>query len=86
MSGGATTIATARVARAAPDGYTLLLHNLQISANVSLYHNLPFDTEKDLTPHVVTVESPSFESAASQLMYGTMPEADTERSVRLFAA
>ena len=41
VSGGGTTIATARVARAAPDGHTLLLHNLQISANVSLYGNLP---------------------------------------------
>ena len=50
VSGGATTIATGRVARAAGDGYTLLLHNLQISANVSLYHHLPFDTEKYLTP------------------------------------
>ena len=36
VSGGATTIATGRVARAAPDGYTVLLHNLQISANVAL--------------------------------------------------
>jgi tripartite-type tricarboxylate transporter receptor subunit TctC len=50
VSGGGTTIATGRVARAAPDGYTLLLHNLQISANVALYPKLGFDTEKDLTP------------------------------------
>lgn len=50
ISGGGTTIATARVAHAAPDGYTLLVHNLQISANASLYPNLSFDTEKDLTP------------------------------------
>lgn len=50
VSGGGTTIATARVARASPDGHTLLLHNLQISANVSLYNNLAFDTEKDLSP------------------------------------
>jgi tripartite-type tricarboxylate transporter receptor subunit TctC len=49
VSGGGTTIATARVARAAPDGHTLLLHNLQISANVALYPKLSFDTEKDLT-------------------------------------
>jgi putative tricarboxylic transport membrane protein len=53
VTGGATTIATGRVARAPPDGYTLLLHNLQISANVSLYHHLPFDTERDLTPLVL---------------------------------
>jgi tripartite-type tricarboxylate transporter receptor subunit TctC len=50
ISGGGTTIATGRVAHAAPDGYTLLVHNLQISANVALYKNLTFDTEKDLTP------------------------------------
>ncbi len=50
ISGGGTTIATARVAHAAPDGYTLLVHNLQISANVALYKNLTFDTEKDLAP------------------------------------
>jgi tripartite-type tricarboxylate transporter receptor subunit TctC len=48
VSGGGTTIATGRVARAAPDGYTLLLHNLQISANVALYSSLPYDTERDL--------------------------------------
>lgn len=50
VSGGATTIATGRVARAAPDGHTLLLHNLQIAANVALYPRLAFDTEKDLAP------------------------------------
>src|SRR5215218_11477531 len=37
VSGAATTIATGRVARATPDGHTMLLHNLQISANVGLY-------------------------------------------------
>ena len=50
VSGGNTTIATGRAARAAPDGHTLLLHNLQISANVALYPNAPYDTERDLTP------------------------------------
>jgi tripartite-type tricarboxylate transporter receptor subunit TctC len=58
VSGGGTTIATGRVARAAPDGHTLLLHNLQISANVSLYSNLPFDTEKDLTPVIFINNNP----------------------------
>src|SRR5712691_9245695 len=58
VSGGGTTIATGRVARATPDGYTLLLHNLQISANVSLYSNLPFDTEKDFIPIVFINNNP----------------------------
>ena len=58
VSGGGTIIATNKVAKAAPDGYTLLLHNLQISANVTLYKNLPFDTEKDLTPVILSTSNP----------------------------
>src|SRR5207344_754803 len=58
VSGGGTTIATGRVARAAPDGHTLLLHNLQVSANVALYNNLPFDTEKDLAPVIFINNNP----------------------------
>jgi tripartite-type tricarboxylate transporter receptor subunit TctC len=58
VSGGGTTIATARAARAGADGHTLLLHNLQISANVALYNNLPFDTEKDLAPVIFINNNP----------------------------
>jgi tripartite-type tricarboxylate transporter receptor subunit TctC len=50
ITGGNTLIATGRVAKAAGDGYTLLLHNLQISANVTLYPDAPYNTERDLTP------------------------------------
>jgi tripartite-type tricarboxylate transporter receptor subunit TctC len=58
VTGGGTTVATNKVARAAPDGYTLLLHNLQISANATLYKNLPFDTERDLTPVILVNKNP----------------------------
>jgi tripartite-type tricarboxylate transporter receptor subunit TctC len=50
ISGGGANIGSNHVAHAAPDGYTLLLHNLAISANVTLYKDLAFDTEKDLRP------------------------------------
>src|SRR6476469_2836915 len=51
VSGGNTIIATGRLARATPDGYTLLVHNLQITANPALYGaKLPYDTERDITP------------------------------------
>ena len=49
VTGGSTIIATNKVAKAAPDGYTLLVHNLQITANVALFKDLPFNTEKDIT-------------------------------------
>lgn len=51
VSGGNTIIATGRLARATPDGYTILVHNLQITANPALYGaKLPYDTERDITP------------------------------------
>jgi tripartite-type tricarboxylate transporter receptor subunit TctC len=58
VTGGGTIIATNKVVKATPDGYTLLLHNLQISANPTLYKNLPFDTEKDLTPVIFINRNP----------------------------
>lgn len=58
VTGGGTIVATNKVAQATPDGYTLLLHNLQISANVTLYKSLPFDTEKDLTPVMLINKNP----------------------------
>jgi tripartite-type tricarboxylate transporter receptor subunit TctC len=58
VTGGGTIIATNRTAKATPDGYTLLLHNLQISANATLYKNLPFDTEKDIAPVMLVNKNP----------------------------
>jgi tripartite-type tricarboxylate transporter receptor subunit TctC len=49
LTGGSTIVATNKVAKAAPDGYTLLVHNLQMTANPALFKNLPYDTEKDIT-------------------------------------
>ena len=74
VSGGGTNIATARVARAVPDGHMLLLHNLQISANVSLYGNLPFDTEKDLTPVIFINNNPLVLTGRKTLAPNTLGE------------
>lgn len=58
ISGGNTIVAGEKVARAAPDGYTLLVHNLQISANATLYKHLPFDTVKDFAPVMLINRNP----------------------------
>src|SRR5262245_41022120 len=47
IGGAGGMIAAARAARAAPDGYTMLLHQVAIAAGMTLYSNLGFDVEKD---------------------------------------
>ena len=74
ISGGGTNIAGQRVARAAPDGYTLFVHNLQISANVSLYKTLPFDTEKDFQPIAMLNSNPLVLVGRKDLPAKTLPE------------
>jgi len=58
VGGGSAIIGSEKVARATPDGYTLLVHNLQIAANVSLYENLPFDTVKAFVPVMLINRNP----------------------------
>jgi len=74
ISGGGTNIAGQRVARSAPDGYTLFVHNLQISANVSLYKTLPFDTEKDFQPITMINSNPLVLVGRKDLPAKTLPE------------
>jgi tripartite-type tricarboxylate transporter receptor subunit TctC len=74
VSGGGTNIAGQRVARAAPDGHTLFIHNLQVSANVSLYKTLPFDTEKDFAPIGMINSNPLVLVGKKALAASTLPE------------
>ncbi|WP_228898150.1 tripartite tricarboxylate transporter substrate binding protein [Acidovorax sp. Leaf73] len=48
--GASSNIGTASVARAASDGYTLLLATVANATNVTAYKNLSFDIQKDLVP------------------------------------
>ena len=50
VGGAGGTIGVARVAKAAPDGYTLLLHHIGHATSASLYRKLPYDPVKDLEP------------------------------------
>jgi tripartite-type tricarboxylate transporter receptor subunit TctC len=46
--GAGGTIAAGQVAKAAPDGYTLLVNSSGHTVNPWIYGNLPYDTAKDL--------------------------------------
>lgn len=45
-------------ARAAPDGYTLLIATSSFAANPSVYKKLPYDIVKDFAPITLAVNSP----------------------------
>jgi tripartite-type tricarboxylate transporter receptor subunit TctC len=47
--GAAGTIGAELVAKAAPDGYTIMVHSTSHVGNASLYKKLPYDTLKDFT-------------------------------------
>jgi tripartite-type tricarboxylate transporter receptor subunit TctC len=48
--GGGVTVATNFVARAAPDGYSLLVTTLAHATNPFLFRSLPYDSEGDFAP------------------------------------
>jgi len=49
-AGGGTVIGTEFVARAAPDGYTLLFANTALTASPALYAKIPFDPVQSFAP------------------------------------
>lgn len=57
--GGSSTIGSAIVAKAPPDGYTIMLISSSHSVNPSLFGSqLPYDTVKDFTPISMTGATP----------------------------
>ena len=56
--GAGGTIAANRVAKASPDGYTLLLHHIGHSTAPALYRKLPYDAIKDFEPIGLVNEVP----------------------------
>ncbi len=55
--GAGTNIANEFVAKAAPDGYTLLFNSPAVAINMSLYKNPPYDALRDFTGVSVFSES-----------------------------
>ena len=47
VGGAGGTLGAAKVAKAAPDGYTVLLHHIGMATSPALYRKLPYDTLND---------------------------------------
>jgi tripartite-type tricarboxylate transporter receptor subunit TctC len=58
--GGAGSVLGSDLAsKAAPDGYTLLLGNISLAFNASLYRKLPFDAVRDFAPVTLVAVQPN---------------------------
>src|SRR5688572_8525062 len=57
-SGAGGVIGTDIVAKAARDGYTLLMSAIGHAANPTLYQKLPYDTLRDFAPIVLVADVP----------------------------
>ena len=57
-SGASGNIGADVVAKAAPDGYTLLMNSASATVNVTLYPKMPYDLRRDLAPITLVASAP----------------------------
>ena len=70
--GAGTIIAMLAVARAAPDGYTVLLSDSALATNEVIYKKLPYDLQKQFTPVTTFVTWPLGIAVSSSLGVSTL--------------
>jgi tripartite-type tricarboxylate transporter receptor subunit TctC len=75
VAGAGGTTGSLRVARATPDGYTIMMGNLGThSASVGLYPNLAYDPRTDFAPVINTAGTPMLISAHKDFPANTLQE------------
>ncbi|RZL88333.1 MAG: tripartite tricarboxylate transporter substrate binding protein [Variovorax sp.] len=65
--GAGGVIAAQAVAKAAPDGYTILLINSQHAINPSAYDSMPYDTLRDFTGIALVADAPAVIAVPTEL-------------------
>jgi tripartite-type tricarboxylate transporter receptor subunit TctC len=65
--GAGGTIGAAYVAKAAADGYTLVLMSNSFTTNAAIQPNLPFDAVKDFTPITMVARGPMILAVANKM-------------------
>ncbi len=71
-AGAGSNVGTAAVARAEPDGYTLLLTTSAFVTNPGLYRNLPYDPHRDFVPVADLAVAPNVLVANDQTGIATL--------------
>ena len=72
--GAGGRLAVELVAKAAPDGYTLLLGGIGMAISRALYDNLPYDTLRDFIPISLTTTQPNIMVAHPSLPANSLKE------------
>ena len=72
--GAGGNIATTQVKRAAPDGYTILVHSVSFSVNPSLYADAGYDALKDFVPVALGPKTPNIFTVNPGVPIKTLPE------------
>jgi tripartite-type tricarboxylate transporter receptor subunit TctC len=73
-AGASGIIGTAAAARAAPDGYTLLINTTPLVTNMLMYKKVPYDVLKDFEAITVLSSTPSFLSVHPSVPARTVGE------------
>ena len=58
-TGASGIVGTSAVARADPDGYTLLINTTPMVTNTQMYSKVPYDLKKDFSPVILLSSTPS---------------------------
>lgn len=74
VGGAGGTLGAAKVAKASPDGYTVLLHHIGMATSPALYRKLPYDTLGDFEYLGMVNEVPMTLVGRSTLPASNMPE------------
>ena len=74
VGGAGGTLGAAKVAKAAPDGYTLLVHHIGMATSPALYRKMPYDTLGDFEYLGMINDVPMTLVGRSTLPANTFPE------------
>src|SRR6201991_1089552 len=74
LPGAGSNLASGQVARAAPDGYTVMAISTGFMVNPSLYAKVPYDPIKDFTAVTLVAASPNVVVVNPEVPAKTLPE------------
>ena len=72
--GAGSNIGSDLVAKAPPDGYTLLLGTSSLAINPQLYKGMPFEPQKDLLPVCLLIRAPNVLAVQASLPVSSLKE------------